>query len=578
MTYAPIGDHALLGDGRTAALVTRDGTIDWMCWPDFDSPTLFGALLDSRRGGRFSIELPGDVTRRYLPHTNVLQTRAGGALLTDFLAVPGPRRLVRLIQGETDVRVVCTPRPGYGSRAPRLQRLGENAVEIVDPAVRLRLSASHPLELDEGRISARWHLHAGERAWLILGEEPEPDPFRLLDETAAFWCAFAERLTAAGPEAERAALVLKALSYAPTGALISAPTTSLPDRRGGQRNWDYRYAWLHDGAFILSALDEAGAAEEARALYHWMLDVARARHPATLHALYGVRGEEDVGEVELVHLQGYRGARPVRVGNAAGTELELDVFGELLEALYRFGGRFGARREDLQSARAFVDWVAHHWRDPDQGLWEVRSRKRAFVSSRAGSWLALDRGLKLFADDAEAPRWRRARDGIVNEVLERGFETRLGAFVQAYDSRVLDASALRLPLIGFLPAGDPRMRSTVAAVERQLMPDGLVHRWLGREPYDEPEAYTPCSFWLVEVLALQGRLDEAHALYRYALSFANDLGLFAEEIDPRSRTQWGNFPHAGAHRAALSASQRLESARPPERRTTAPQRQAAPQR
>jgi GH15 family glucan-1,4-alpha-glucosidase len=558
MAYPPIGDHALLGDGRTAALVTRDACIDWMCWPDFDSSTLFAALLDARRGGRFTVDIAGPATRRYLPRSLVLETRFPGARLTDFLAA-GERALVRIVEAEArvEVRVGCTPRPGYGSRAPRLSRRDERSVALHDPIFDLVLSSDRPLALDEGRISARFTLEPGERAWLRLDEGAHTDVDLLLRRTLDWWREFAARLHPAAPEVERAALVLKALCYTPTGALVSAPTTSLPDRRGGQRNWDYRYAWLHDAAFSLWALDGAGAEEEALALYRWLFSVARGRHPATVHALYGVRGEEELHERELIHLAGYRGSRPVRVGNAAAAELELDVFGELLEALYTFGPRFGTRLDDLRTCRAFVDWVAHHWRDPDQGLWEVRSRKRAFVYSRAGSWLALDRGLRLFADapDTDLRRWRVARDSVFAEVLERGFDQRLGAFVQAYDSRVLDASALRLPLMGFLPAGDPRMRATVAEIEHHLMPDGLVHRWIGD---DEPEAWAPCTFWLVEVLALQGRLDDAAALYRHALSFANDLGLFAEDIDAPTRTQWGNFPYASAHLAVLSASQRLE--------------------
>jgi GH15 family glucan-1,4-alpha-glucosidase len=549
MAYPAIGDHALLGDGHTAALVTSDGTIDWLPWPDFDSATLFASLLDTRRGGRFTIEVPGAARRRrYLPHTNILETScesaAGRALDTDFLAV-GARALVRMIEvqaGRLPVKLTCTPRPAYGLRAPRLQRIDERSIAIED----LALTSSHPLELEEGRIHADWTLAAGERAWLCLGEAAEPQT--LFESTLAFWRGYAARLRTVGPFAEaveRAALVLKALSYWPSGALISAATTSLPDRKGAQHGADHRYAWLHDGAIALAAFDRVDAEEEARALYRFLLEVARARHPARVHAFHGVRGEEELHERELIHLAGYRGARPVRVGNGSTQELEHNLFAELLEALARYGGRFPSDREDLRSARGLVDWVAHHWRDPDVGLWEERSRRRAFVHSKAASWRALDLGLSLFA---EAPdQWRRERDAIFADVVRRGFDERLGAFVQAYDCRILDASTLRLPLMRFLPADDPRMLATVEQIRRHLMPEGVVLRWQGGEPF------TACSFWLAELLTMQGRADEAEPLIAHALSFANDLGLYAEELDVRSRTQWGNFPCAAAHAAVVSA-------------------------
>jgi GH15 family glucan-1,4-alpha-glucosidase len=448
--------------------------------------------------------------------------------------------------GQMPVHVTCTPRPSYGLRAPRLSRVDEKTIAVED----LALAASHPLSLEEGRVHADWTLAAGERAWLRLGEDE--DPRLLFDTTLAFWRAFSARLTLAAPFAEaveRSALVLKALSYWPSGALISAPTTSLPDRKGVQHGWDHRYAWLHDGALALNAFDELDAEDEARALYQFLLEVARSRHPARVQAFHGVRGEENLHERELIHLTGYRGARPVRVGNGSTQELEHNIFAELLGGLSRFGGRFPTTRDDLHTAHGFVDWVAHHWRDPDVGLWEERSRRRDFVQSKVASWRALDLGLSLF--ESPPDHWRRERSTIFADILARGFDQRLGAFVQAYDARVLDASALRLPLMKFLPADDPRVVSTVEQIRRHLMPEGLVQRWQGGEPF------AACSFWLAEVLALQGREREAEALIAHALSFANDLGLHAEEIDARTRTQWGNFPCAAAHSALVSAVSEL---------------------
>ncbi len=584
--YCPIADYALLGDGRTAALVSRNGSIDWLPWPDFDSPSLFAALLDSHRGGRMQVTAPGPgaVRRRYLPGTNVLETRfdtpGGEAVLTDFLAVApsegtavrSRRALVRLLHGHSgraELSLGCHPRPNYASQSPRFRRVDERCVEVVDsPQGRLVLQASAPLAIEGERVLARLSVGPGDDAWVILGdgEANLEDGRALLDETVAFWRSWIAQLRYDGPfraDVVRSALALKAMIYAPTGAIVAAPTTSLPEQPGGPRNWDYRFSWLRDATLTLSALHELGYQGEAARFFRYLLDAAKVHDPADMQVLYGIRGEHDCDEQELPYLCGYLGSRPVRVGNAAARQTQLDIYGELVDAFYTFRELVDEQRGDVELCMAAVDYVADHWRERDAGIWEVRSAPRHFVHSKAMCWLALHRGVQLSPDHPRADHWRRQRDAVHAEVLQRGYDARLGSFVQAYDYRILDASLLRLPIIGFLPPDDPRVLSTIDTIRRRLSRYGLIYRY--REGGDGlpggEETFAVCSFWLVEALALAGRTAEAEEMFRNVLSYGNDLGLFAEEIDPERSRQWGNFPQAFTHLGLLRAAVRLERGR-----------------
>lgn len=580
-----------MGDGHTAALVSKEGSIDWLPWPDFDSPSLFGSILDARHGGRFRVSpaRPGRSERHYLPGTNVLETTfitgEGRLTLTDLLAIEPDAsggghverrdalvRHARCTQGSVEVIVSCTPRPGYGARSPHFERLAPGAVRIRDREVQLTLRANLPLAVDDDRgIHARFTLQLGEEVWLILhdGELDEQDLARqgqsLIDDTCAFWRRWLGKLTYDGPhraQVERSALALKALIYSPTGAIVAAPTTSLPERDGGVRNWDYRFAWLRDACFTLWALHGIGYDDEAQRFFDWLFDKVRLRDPANLQTVFGIRGEHQLTERTLDHLDGYRGARPVRIGNLASSQQQLDIYGELVDSFHTFRDHLRVQPRDLPTCIGLVDWVANHWREPDEGIWEVRAGRHPFVHSKASCWVALDRGLLLSEHGDGAPdrqRWRSERAAIFDEVMERGFDAKIGAFVQAYDRRVVDAAALRLPLMGFLPADHPRMVSTVAEVRKRLTRNGLVYRY--REGDDGlprgEQSFVACTFWLVETLAMMGKRDEAEELFRHVLGYANDLGLYAEEVDPISREQWGNFPQAFSHTGLISAAVRL---------------------
>lgn len=625
----PIAGYALLGDGRTAALVSRGGSIDWLCWPDFDSPSLFARLLDVNRGGSFSIGPAGAggiaaKSRRYLPGTNILETTfecaSGSATVTDFLAVDlthdgveditSKRALVRLVRGidgRSELALTCAPRPDYAARRPTWKPLSPRAVVLEGASEPLLLCASVPLVIEGDAVVARIDVGRDEDAWVLLaGEEAEiPDGLgygrHLFDDTARYWRSWLHRLDYRGPfarEVERSALVLKTLIYAPTGALIAAPTTSLPEVPGGVRNWDYRFSWVRDATLSLAALHGIGYSEEARRFFRFLFDTARARDPASLSMLYTIRGAPDAPEREL-DLAGYGGARPVRVGNAAAGQVQLDAWGELVDSLFTFRDHLGARFEDLAACFAYVDWVAANWRRRDQSLWEMRDRGRPFVHSRVMCWVALDRGIRLatsvlrpegagpfFAGHAERcraaggllpcereiDRWIEEREAIRAEVLARGYDATLGAFVQASDHRVLDASLLRMPLVGFIDATDPRMVSTIERIHAALGRRGQVYRYRAGDglPGDE-HAFPLCTFWLVEALQLLGRDDEALDLYRRTLAFANDVGLLSEELDPLEGSLWGNFPQAFTHLGVLRCAVRFERGRlrPPSLSTAA---------
>ncbi len=592
--YPPISNYGLIGDMRSCALVSTAGSIDWCCLPRFDSPSVFARLLDWENGGHFQIQVEEttSVTRRYLPETMILETtfrtQGGVATLTDFMPLPdgghpeaaadsGPpphlTRILRCDGGTVRFSLLCRPRFDYGRIAPQLELPDDTTGIARGGAHGIRLSCSIPLHIAGGAFRVQSTLSAGQRFVADLAYEPQfssarpgLDPRHLqqtLDRTRAFWRAWAARCQYDGVDRDeviRSALTLKALTYAPSGAILAAPTTSLPERIGGDLNWDYRFTWIRDAAFTLEALLSLGHTHEAAAFQDWLLRNTDGR-VANLQVMYGLRGERHLDEAELSELGGYRGSRPVRVGNAAHRQVQLDVYGSVLDAAYRHH-QHGGEVSDRHWAflREVANFVLDHWRDPDDGIWESRAGRQHFVYSKVICWLALDRAIKLAQErrlPADLDRWRSTRTAIQDDVLANGYDEKLGSFVQAYGSESLDAACLTLPLIGFISPDDPRMRSTIAALRRELTsPQGLVYRNDMHGPLGSEGTFAICSFWLAENLALQGDLDGARRLFHLVKGFANDLGLFSEQIDPTSGAQLGNFPQAFSHlghiRTALS--------------------------
>ncbi|MFI4980983.1 MAG: glycoside hydrolase family 15 protein [Nevskiales bacterium] len=583
---ARIEDYALIGDCRSAALVSREGSIDWLCWPRFDSPACFAALLGTPDNGRWRIapaQPPMRVSRQYRPGTMILETvfdTADGsvALIDCMTAAPGPASVVRIVEGRggrVAMRLDLALRFDYGSAVPWVTRLnhatGLRAIAGPDLVV---LLSGVPLHGQRLTTVGDFVVAAGERVPFVLshGLSYLPDPAApnadtALRETAAFWTAWSARCTYNGEwreQVQRSLLTLKALTYQPTGGIVAAPTTSLPEQFGGQRNWDYRYCWLRDATFTLLALARAGYREEAQAWGAW-LRRSVAGTPTQVQTLYGIAGERWLMEWEVPWLAGYHGARPVRVGNAASSQVQLDVYGELMNALYQALHHGLARPSaswDMQ--RALVSHLEKIWQEPDESIWEVRGGPRHFTFSKAMVWVAIDRAIRCaeeFGLPASLEAWRALRQQIHDSVCRDGFNAAKGSFVQYYGGTALDASLLLLPLVGFLPADDPRIKGTVAAIERELMVDGLVQRYRTPEGVDGlppgEGVFLACSFWLVDNLVLQHRHTEARALFMRLLGLCNDVGLLAEEYDPRERRQLGNFPQAFSHLALINAALRL---------------------
>ena len=574
----PLEDYALIGDGRTAALVARDGAIDWLCWPRFDSDGCFSALLGDEQHGvwRLGPTEPADVSRGYCGDTNVLQTEfrtAGGVLhLTDFMPMgeedsSAVVRRLEVREGEVEVEVSIAIRFGYGDISPWFSALsgpgGDGFSGEVGPD--LVVLRGPGLSRDEDVLRARITLSAGERADYVLqygpSELPIPDPVdpeQALGQTLAAWRDWIARFDRKTdwPEAvKRSLLTLKALTYAPTGGIVAAPTLGLPEKPGGSMNWDYRYCWLRDSTFTLTALLNAGFHEEAQAWLRWLLRAVGGA-PDKMRVMYRVDGGRQIEEREIDHLPGWNGARPVRVGNAASDQRQLDVYGEVLDSI-RLCRRAGLPSNS--SARTIgarlVAHVQRIWREPDQGLWESRAKPQHYVYSKVMAWVAVDRllGLGACAHDRHA-ELAALRDAIHANVCEQGFDARRNCFKQAYEFDSLDASALLLPLVGFLPATDKRIAGTIAAIEQGLMEGGLVRRheapWLGREE----GVFLPCSCWLANCMAMQNRHQEARALFERVLAVSNDLGLLSEEYHVPSRRMHGNFPQAMTHVAVINTA------------------------
>ena len=579
-----IEDYALLGDTQTAALVSNEGSIDWLCMPRFDSGAAFAALVGSEENGRWRIAPDGHVTatrRRYRGDTLVLETdfetAEGTIRLVDFMPVRGEAptvvRLVAGVRGRVPVRMELRVRFDYGRIRPVVRRLDGADVAFAGPdSVWLRT----PVETrdEDGVLQADFSVTAGELVPFVLtwhpSHEPAPtpvDPMRALADTESYWSEWVSRCTYSGEWRDavvRSLLTLKALTYAPTGGIVAAPTTSLPEQPGGVRNWDYRYCWLRDAAFTLLALTRAGYRDEAAAWNSW-LHRAIAGDPTDVQIMYGVAGERRLTEIELPWLSGYQGAKPVRVGNEATEQLQLDVYGQVVNSIHH------ARRAGLEDdgdawalTCSLVDVVEASWRLPDEGIWEGRGPRRHFVNSKVMCWVAVDRALRDAEElgfPAPVARWQRLRAEIAREVLAEGYDADRGTFTQSYGSTELDGSALLLPLVGFLPATDERMLGTVAAIERELCHGGLVHRYSTSDHADSvdglPEGegtFVACSFWLAANYALSGRMHDARALFERLLSLRNDVGLLAEEYDPDSGRQLGNFPQAFSHVPLIMAA------------------------
>ena len=570
-----IEDYAIIGDCKSAALVGSDGSIDWLCWPRFDSAACFAALLGTPENGRWLIApvlAPLGVTRRYRPGTLVLETEfrteSGRAVILDFMPPADGAELVRIVvgrSGRVDFRTEFVARFDYGSTVPWISRLYDGAISAVAGPERLVLRSSVALSGEDLKSVGEFTVEEGQSAAFVLsygasyhGPPSAIDPFESLERTATFWRAWSDRCPDVGPWTEavkRSLITLKALTYAPTGGIVAAATTSLPEQLGGVRNWDYRYCWLRDATFTILALMKLGYYEEARAWRDWLLR-AIAGSPHQVQIMYGVGGERWLPELTLPWLKGYADSSPVRIGNAACDQMQIDVFGEIADAAFQTYKAGMAPAERGRAVRPLIlEYLTEAWRQPDEGIWEVRGGRQHFVHSKVMAWVAFDRaahdvGVKAFHEPGE--RWRAIADEIHAEVCERGFDRDLNSFVQAYGVNRLDASLLLIPLVGFLPADDPRIKGTLRAIEeRLLIDDEFVLRYeLDNSSDGLPPgegAFLACSFWLVDNYILQGRYKDAQRLFERLLARCNDVGLLAEEFDPASGRMLGNFPQAYSH-------------------------------
>jgi len=612
MAYQPIENYGLIGDMRTVALVGTNGSIDWLCLPRFDSPSVFAAILDDKKGGSFRIApatQDAKCKQLYWPDTNVLITRFlledGAAELTDFMPVGegstqrlDRRQVIRRInvtRGTIEFLMECRPAFDY-ARAPHDTVLVPHGVEFRSKSGQIGLATNVPLQVDGGGVIARFKLHAGESTTFVLKERDanETETLTLSEHacedafraTVAYWRHWisGSRYTGRWREiVERSALALKLLTYEPTGAIVAAPTCSLPEGLGGERNWDYRYTWIRDSAFTMYAFLRLGFKDEAAAFLRFVAEVARQSHAVgPLQVLYGIDGRMDLGEEVLDHLDGYMGSRPVRIGNGAHTQLQLDIYGELMDGIYLFN-KYGIPLgyEAWVGIQRLVDWVCGNWQRKDEGVWEVRGGAQHFVYSKLMCWVAIDRALRIAEDrsfPADRDRWLKTRDAIYSEIMEHGWNPQRGAFVAHYGSEDLDAANLMMVMTLFLSPLDRRMTSTVEAIMKTpahggLVANNLVYRYNVGKIMDglrgEEGTFNICTFWLVEALTRAGRFDrtrleDARLMFERMLGFANHLGLYAEETGPRGEAL-GNYPQAFTHLALISAAVNLDRALGPGR-------------
>jgi GH15 family glucan-1,4-alpha-glucosidase len=587
---ARLEDYALLGDCNTAALVSRGGSVDWWCVPRFDASACFAALLGTADHGRFLLapSRPAQSSRRYVPDTMVLETEhdtdTGRVRVVDCLV---PRRerplLVRIVEGlegEVEMRMELVVRFDFGSIVPWVHRV-DGAWRAVAGPDGLELYTPVDLHGENLKTTAAFTVDRRDRVPFVLGWFPSHDPRpvprgarQLVNRATKHWRGWMDRCFYSGQwrdEVRRSLLTLESLTYAPTGGIVAAPTTSIPETLGGSRNWDYRYCWMRDATLTLEALIAAGFREEAERWRDWLLRTA-AGSPEEMQTMYGVSGERRLTELELDWLPGYGGARPVRTGNAAHLQLQLDVYGEIADVLWQgLRADLAGSDESWSLLRLLLESLESRWREPDEGIWEVRGKRRHFTHSKVMCWVAFDRAVAIGEQlglDWPLDRWRAIRDEIHDEVCERAYNPDVGAFTQTYDDTALDAAVLMVPLVGFLPADDARVAATIAAISRPvdeggLTADGFVVRYVPTDPDvdgigEREGVFLPCSFWMVEALALSGRTDEAKALFERLLVVANDVGLYAEEYDPSAPRLLGNYPQAFTHLALVAAAHTLE--------------------
>jgi GH15 family glucan-1,4-alpha-glucosidase len=591
--YLPIEQHGIIGDLHTVALVGTDGTIDWYCPERFDAPSVFAAILDAEKGGYFRVApVNGEHTTKqlYFPDTNVLITRFltphGVGEVQDFMPIHRDphhrRRLVRRIlcvRGEMDFEIECEPRFDY-AREPHTTVIADHGAVFESAGMAMMLAANQPLTATGQGVRAQFRLCAGETCTCSLevcesaqlpGAIDEAEAGEAFNRTVRYWRGWLAKSTYRGRWREmvqRSALTLKLLTYRPTGAIVAAPTTSLPEEVGGGRNWDYRYTWIRDTAFSLYALLRLGFTDEAEAFMAWLSDRYResaGRGDGPLQIMYGIDGRPNLAELELDHLEGYHGSRPVRVGNGAATQLQLDIYGELIDSVYLYN-KYGQpiSYDDWTALVGIVDWLCENWDRADEGIWEVRGGRHDFTYSRLMCWVAIERAVRMARQrglPADLPRWLEVRDAITRQLMERGWHADRGAFVQHYETDVLDASVLLMPMVKFIAPRDPRWLSTLDAIGNELVSDSLVYRYnieaLPDGLVGEEGTFSICSFWYVEALARAGRVDDARLAFEKMLTYANHLGLYSEEIGP-SGEALGNFPQAFTHLALISAAVNLD--------------------
>ena len=593
MGYLPIEDHGIIGNLHTAALVGDEGTIDWLCLPAFDAPSVFCSILDDEKGGHFKLR-PVEYTRSqqlYLPDTNVLLTRflspEGVAEVLDFMPIVDDEeshRLVRsvnLIRGKMTFEVECKPAFDY-ARAEHTVSVGKAGAVFEGPNDTLCLTTNVSLEEGlDGAASAKFDLEEGERATFVLsqgrigngpGEALSDERFEdLLRSTVDYWRRWISKCTYSGRWSgmvRRSALALKLMVYDPTGALVAAPTMGLPESIGGERNWDYRYTWLRDAGFTLYALIALGFDEEAGSFMGWLRDRCASDEDGLLQPLYGIDGRKEIGETTLDHLSGYRGSGPVRLGNAAHEQLQLDLYGAVMDAAYLYNKHGAPLDYDVwKNLRRVLDWLSENWRLPDEGMWEVRGGRQQFVSSKVMCWVALERAGRIARQrglPAGEGHWKSERDAVYEEIMAKGWNPERNSFVQSYGSDALDASLMLMPLTKFVGPTDPRWLATLERIQEELTYDTLVDRYKVEEAASDglkgsEGSFSICSFWLVECLTQAGRLDDARLALEKMFSYANHLGLYAEEIG-RSGEALGNFPQAFTHLSLISAAIHLDEA------------------
>ncbi|MCH9816324.1 MAG: glycoside hydrolase family 15 protein [Actinomycetia bacterium] len=602
--YPPIADHGLIGDLQTSALVSLNGTIDWFCSPRFDSPSIFGSILDAEKGGHFTLTVADEsavIKQLYMADTAVLTTRylteSGVAEVLDFMPIDEPEtatdmhrilRIARVMRGEVKFKMECAPAFDYGRKGHHLTLADHHAL-FVSEDIELSLHTSAMLdhsegkELTDGTARQEFTLKQGEVSGVLLatgqkgstaGALPASQIRAHLESTVRYWRKWVSRSNYRGRWREvvnRSALTLKLMTYAPTGALVAAPTTSLPEEMGGERNWDYRYTWVRDGSFSLDALMQLGYTDEAVAFLFWLGQRVLEHHTAEdgfpMNLMYRIDGSSDLVEEIIPDWEGYAGSSPVRVGNGASEQLQLDIYGEALDAVYRIGQHNKLLGHDAwMGISRIVTWLADNWDQPDEGIWEVRGGQQNFVYSRLMCWVAFDRAIRMARDrgfPAQQLRWRQARDAIYYQIMEKGYNEEIGAFTMYYGTEMLDASLLKMPLVGFIAPRDPRWLSTLDVMGREIVSDSLVFRY-NPEDTDDGLAggegtFSLCTFWYVDALAKAGRVGEARMVFEQMLTYSNHLGLYSEEVGPTGE-QLGNFPQAFTHLALISAAVTLNDA------------------